>query len=79
MRITVLTKLTGASIDEIRWFEIKGFIQCDWITPRKRPVRDYQESEVQKVELITKYRREGFELDIAYQKAMEELEHSRLI
>ena len=79
MRITELARLSGASTDEIRWFESKGFIQCSWVTPKKRAVRDYPESEVQKVKLIKKYRREGFELNIAYQKAMAELESPRLI
>ena len=79
MRITELAKLTGATTDQIRWFENKGFIQCNWVTPKDRTIRDYQEPEVRKVELITKYRREGFELDVAYEKAIEELEHPRLI
>jgi len=79
VRITELAKLSGASTDEIRWIESKGYIQCNWVIPKNRPVRDYPETEVQKVELITKYRREGFELNIAYQKAMAELESPRLI
>jgi DNA-binding transcriptional MerR regulator len=79
MRITELARLTGATTDEIRYFERKDYIRCRWLTLRARSVRDYEEAEVQKVELLIKYRRDGFELDTAYTKAMDELQQPRLI
>ena len=79
MRITQVSKLVGATTDEIRYLESKGYIQSRRILLMKRGVRDYAESEVRKIELIIKYRREGFELEAAYQKALEELQRPRLI
>ena len=79
MRITQVPKLVGATTDEIRYLESKGYIQGRRILLMKREVRDYAESEVRKIELIIKYRREGFELEAAYQKALEELQRPRLI
>jgi DNA-binding transcriptional MerR regulator len=79
MRITQVSKLVGATTDEIRYLESKGYIQGRRILLMKREVRDYAESEVRKIELIIKYRREGFELEAAYQKALEELQRPRLI
>jgi len=79
MRITDVAKLIGVMPDEIRWLEKKGYIKPTWKTLKKRQVRDYPEIEVDKIKLIVKYRREGFEHEVAYQKAKEEWEHPRLV
>ena len=79
MRITDVAKLVGVMPDEIRWLEKKGYVKPRWKTLKKRRVRDYPEAEVQKLELIVKYRREGYEHAVAYQKAKEELERPRLL
>lgn len=79
MRITELAKQTGATTDEIRVFESKGYIQCRWVTLTKRRVRDYPETELVKVERIIHYRREGFEHAAAFKRAVEDLERPRLL
>ena len=79
MRKVEIFKATGATPDEVRYYEKKGFVRSRWKKLRERRVRDYPKGEVRKIELITKYRREGFELAAAYRKAKEELEQPRLI
>ena len=79
MRITELAKLVGASTDEIRWLERRSYVQPTWVSIGKRTVRDYPEPEVRKIELIFRYRREGFEHYAAYARAVKDLEEPRLI
>ena len=79
MRITQVAKKIGATVDEVRYLEVKGYIEGSWMQLKSREVRDYSEAEVLKAELIFKYRRLGFELAAAYERAMEELRHPRLI
>ena len=77
MRKAEIFGAIGATPDEVRYYEQKGFVKSRWKRLRERRVRDYPQAEVRKIELITKYRREGFELDVAYQKAMDELQSPR--
>ncbi len=79
MRITNAYEQTGATPDEIRYFERKGFIKSRWKRLKARRVRDYPETEIEKIKLIVKYRRQGFELDVAHKKAMDEMERPRLV
>lgn len=79
MRKAEIFRRTGATQDEVRYYERKGYIKARWKKLRKRRVRDYSDQEVRLIELITKYRREGFELNVAYEKANDELEHPRLV
>ena len=79
MRKAEIFKAIGATPDEVRYYEKKGFVRSRWKKLKERLIRDYPKAEVRKIELITKYRREGFELDVAYQKAKQELEQPRLI
>ena len=79
MRITETAKQMGATPDEIRYFEKKGYIRSHWRRLNKRRVREYSGAEVRKIELIVKYRRQGFEHDVAYRKALEEMERPRLV
>ena len=79
MRITEVAKRIGATSDEIRYFETKGYIRSRWKRLNTRRVRDYSEAEIRKIELIVKYRRQGFQHGVAYEKALEEMERPRLV
>jgi DNA-binding transcriptional MerR regulator len=73
LRITELARKTGASVDEIHYLEKKGFVQSIKSRLTKRDVRHFQEADTRKVQLIIKYRRQGFTWDVAFQKAQQEL------
>ncbi len=79
MRQSDVVKQTGASRDELRYFERKGFIRSERKCVKTRWVRDYSEEDIPLIRLIVKYRRERFERDAAYEKAKEELRRPRLI
>lgn len=79
MRITQVAKQTNATPDEIRYFEKKGYIKSRWMRLSRRRIRDYAPVEVQRIELIVKYRRLGFEHDMAFKKALEEMGRPRLL
>jgi len=79
MYITELAKDTGASVDQIRYIEKKGFVESTWMKLRKRKVRFYSEEEATKVRLIVKYLDQGFRYDVAYEKAIEEIQSPQLI
>ena len=74
-----VTERTGASRDEIRYFERKGYIKPEQKCLKQRVIRDYSEEDVRLIELIVKYRRERFELDAAYAKAKQDLNQPRLV
>ena len=77
-RITAIARLTGASADEIRYLEVKGFIRSSRMRLKKRKVRQYQDNEIPKIQSIIKYRRQGFTWNVAYEKAMKEMENPPL-
>jgi DNA-binding transcriptional MerR regulator len=79
LRITELARNTGASVDEIRYLERKGFINPSRRRLNRREVRQYQEADIRRVQLIIKYRRQGFTWDTAHQKAMREQENPSLL
>lgn len=78
MRVTELARITGASVDELRYMERKGFINAVRTRIKKREVRQYPDGDVRKIKLIVKYRRQGFTWDTAFQKASRELENPPL-
>ncbi|MFC1893731.1 MerR family transcriptional regulator [Chloroflexota bacterium] len=78
LRITELARITGASVDEIHYLEIKGFIKPTMIKPKRRRVRQYHNRDERKVQLIIKYRRQGFTWDMAFKKALQELDKPSL-
>jgi len=78
IRITSLARATGASVDELRYLERKGFINPIRTKLKRRQVRQYQDGDVRKLTLIIKYRRQGFTWDTAFQKALQELESPSL-
>ncbi len=77
-RITKMARLTGASADEIRYLEVKGFIQSTRLRLQRREVRQYQDSDIPRIQAIMKYRKQGFTWDMAYQKALKEMENPSL-
>jgi len=79
MRITEFARKTEATIDELRYIEKKGFITSGRTRLKRREVRQYQETDVRKIELIIKYRRQGFTWDTAYNKALQEMEKPSLL
>jgi DNA-binding transcriptional MerR regulator len=78
LRIIELARKTGASVDEVHYLEKKGFIQSLKSRLTAREVRHFQDTDVRKVELIIKYRRQGFTWDVAFQKAEQELNNPTL-
>ena len=73
LRITELARKTGASVDEVHYLEKKGFIQSVKSKLTEREVRHFQDTDVRKVELIIKYRRQGFTWDVAFEKSEQEM------
>jgi DNA-binding transcriptional MerR regulator len=73
LRITELARITGASVDEVHYLEKKGFIQSIKSRLTQREVRHFQDTETRKIQLIIKYRRQGFTWDVSFQKAQQEL------
>jgi len=73
MGITELSRETGASVDEIRYMERKGFISPRRTKLGERQVRQYRDGDIRKVRIIVKYRRQGLVWDAAHQRALEEL------
>jgi hypothetical protein len=78
LHVTELARKTGASVDEVHYLEKKGFIQSTKSRLTQREVRQFQDADVRKIELIIKYRRQGFTWDTAFQKAREELDKPTL-
>ena len=73
LRITELARKTGASVDEVHYLEKKGFIKSIKSRLTKRDVRHFQDADTRKIQLIIKYRRQGFTWDVAFQKAKQEI------
>lgn len=65
-------------MDELHYLEKKGFINPVRAKLKQRTVRQYPETDVRKLQLTIKYRREGFTWDVAFQKALQELQNPRL-
>jgi DNA-binding transcriptional MerR regulator len=72
LRITELARKTGASVDELHYLEKKGFVQSIKSRLKEREVRQFQDTDATKIQLIIKYRRQGFTWDVAFQKAQQE-------
>ncbi len=79
IRITELAKRTGATVDELRYLERKKLLDPSRMLLKQRKVRQYHDDDIRKVELIIKYRRQGFTWDVASQKAMQEMENPHLL
>ncbi|MDD5289151.1 MAG: MerR family transcriptional regulator [Dehalococcoidales bacterium] len=78
LRITELARKIGASVDEIHYLEKKGFIKSVKSRLTQREVRHFQDTDTRKVQLIIKYRRQGFTWDVAFQKARQEFDKPTL-
>jgi DNA-binding transcriptional MerR regulator len=64
LRITELARKTGASVDEVHYLEKKGFIKSVKSRLTQRDVRHFQDTDTRKIQLIIKYRRQGFTWEI---------------
>ena len=73
LRFTELARKTGASVDEVHYLEKKGFIKSVKSKLTEREVRKFEDTDTRKIQLIIKYRRQGFTWDMAFQKAQQEL------
>jgi DNA-binding transcriptional MerR regulator len=78
VKTSQLVKELQITRDTLYYLEKKGFI-----TPKKRKagkklIRDYSEVDVRKVELIWKYLKMGFKYEVAYEKALEQLNNPEL-
>lgn len=71
MGISELTKKTGATTRQLRYWEKKGYIKS--IQPDPNSPRAYKLSDIIKVELIKEYLDSGYTLSMAYEKAMKKL------
>ena len=65
-------------MDELRYMERKGFVNPTRVQLKRREVRQYQNADIQKVQLIIKYRRQGFTWVVAFNRALRELENPAL-
>jgi len=74
LRITELSRQTGASTDEIRYLEAKGYIKSQKAKLKQREVRIFAQENVRIIELIIKYRRQGFTWKVAHEKARQEID-----
>jgi DNA-binding transcriptional MerR regulator len=73
LRITELARQTGASVDEIHYLEKKGIVKSKRVRLKQRAVRQFDGESVRTIELIIKYRRQGFTWNVAYEKARQEI------
>ncbi len=73
LRITEMARHTGASVDEVRYLERKGFLISIRTRLLRREVRQFDESDAEKLRLAIKYRRQGFTWDASCRKAQMEL------
>ncbi len=73
-----MARLTGASVDEVRYLERKGLVSPVRARLQRRKVRQFDESDVEKLRLAIKYRRQGFTWDASCEKALLELENPTL-
>ena len=79
MRITELARQAGASVDEIRYLETKGFIESARLRLKTRQVRQYRDEDLRRVQAIIKYRRQGFTWDAALLRAEKEVQNPPLL
>ena len=79
MRITDLARQAGASVDEIRYLERKGFLKSTRLRLKTRQVRQYRDEDLRRVQAIIKHRRQGFTWDAALARAEKEVQNPPLL
>ncbi len=79
MRITDFAKQAGASVDEIRYLERKGFLKSTRLRLKTRQVRQYRDQDLRRVQAIIKFRRQGFTWDAALARAEKEVQNPPLL
>lgn len=78
LRITELARKTGASVDEIHYLEKKGILKSKKVKLKQRVVRQFDEEGTRTLEIIIKYRRQGFTWKVAYEKSRQEIDKPAL-
>ena len=78
MRITELAKHSKLNRDRIRYLVLKGYIEPDTIKIKNRVVSDFPENEVKKTEYMAKYVEQGYKYDVAYEKAIKDMQNPQL-
>ena len=63
---------------KLYYLEQKGYINPDRFSMGEIEVREYDDKDVRKIEVIWRYLKLGFKHKIAYQKAMDELDNQQL-
>lgn len=79
IRITEMARRTGATPDQIRYLEKKGYVESHRLPVKDRIVRHYEESEIPVIENIVRYLNEGFRYEAAYERALQDTQNPRLI
>ena len=79
MRITLVSRLTGLSPDQIRYMEQKGYIQPGMVVIKSRKVRDYSSDDISLLKSISNYLSQGYRYEVAYVKALEDRTNPRLV
>ena len=79
MRITLVSRLTGLSPDQIRYMEQKGYIQPSMVVIKSRKVRVYSSDDISLLESISDYLSHGYRYEVAYAKALEDRTNPRFI
>jgi len=78
LRITELARKTGESVDEIHYLEKKGILKSKKVKLKQRVVRQFDEEGTRTLEIIIKYRRQGFTWKVAYEKSRQEIDKPAL-
>ncbi len=78
MKTSQLVKKLQITRDTLYYLEKKGFIEPEKTRAGKKLLREYSEKDVRKVELIWKHLKMGFKYEVAYEKALEELNNPGL-
>jgi DNA-binding transcriptional MerR regulator len=68
-----MARLTGASVDEVRYLEQKGYLSSVRTKLQRREVREFSEVDFEKLRHAIKYRRQGFTWDASCEKARADL------
>lgn len=76
MRISVLAKRSGLSVNTIRFYEKKGLLNAEWIERQSNNYREYSEDSLGRLMLIRQAKRLGFTLS-EIQKWIQDFESDR--
>jgi DNA-binding transcriptional MerR regulator len=78
IRTSDILKKLNIPRHKLYYLEQKGYIKPKRIPMGELETREYSDEDFRKLELIWKYLQSGFKHKIAYEKALEELQHPKL-